>query len=94
MKLLYRTSEAKAALGCGNTKLYRLINDGTLDARRFGNRTYITADSLEAFAASLKPVVTPTMAKEGHGVSPDTQPLPGQRRPRAKPQEDEPGAAG
>jgi excisionase family DNA binding protein len=65
-KLLYRTSEAKAALGCGTTRLYELINNGTLEARRFGKRTYITADSLEAFVASLKPVVTPTMAKAQH----------------------------
>jgi len=91
-KFLYRTSEAKAALGVGNTRLYELINNGTLDARRLGHRTYITADSLEAFAASLKPVMTPTMAKAGPGVSPDTQPLPRHRRSRAKPQEDEPGA--
>jgi hypothetical protein len=32
MKLLYRTSEAKAALGVGTTKLYEVINNGTLDA--------------------------------------------------------------
>jgi len=80
-KFLYRTSEAKLALGCGNARLYELINNGTLDARRFGKRTYVTADSLEAFVASLKPVVTPTMARAE------------QQRPGAKPQEDEPGAA-
>jgi excisionase family DNA binding protein len=85
-KFLYRTSEAKAALGCGNTKLYRLINNGTLDARRFGKRTYITAESLEAFVASLKPIVTPTMAKAEH------EKWSGHRRPRAKPGEEEPGA--
>jgi excisionase family DNA binding protein len=62
MKLLYKSSEAKAALGVGNTTFYRLINDGSLDARRFGRRTYITAESLEALVDSLKPVVTPTMA--------------------------------
>jgi excisionase family DNA binding protein len=86
-KYLYRTSEAKAALGCGNTKLYQLINDGTLDARRFGKRTYITAQSIEAFVASLKPVVTPTLAKAEHGR------WSGHRKLRPKPQEDEPGAA-
>jgi excisionase family DNA binding protein len=66
-KYLYRTSEAKAALGCGTSKLYALINNGTLDARRFGKRTYITAESIEALVASLKPVVTPTLAKAGRG---------------------------
>jgi hypothetical protein len=84
-KFLYRTSEARAALGCGTTRLYDLINKGLLEARRLGHRTYITAESLEAFVASLKPVVTPTMAKAEH------EKWSGHRRPRAKPQEDEPG---
>ena len=52
-KYLYRTSEARAALGIGTQKLYDLINNGTLDARKLGHRTYITAESLEAFVASL-----------------------------------------
>ena len=64
MKLLYRTSEAKAALGVGTTKLYELINNGTLDGRRFGRRTYITGTSIEALVGALKPVITPTMAAE------------------------------
>jgi hypothetical protein len=66
-------------------KLYDLINNGTLDARRFGKRTYITAASLEAFVASLPPLVTPTMAKAEHDR------WSGRNRP--KPQEGEPGAA-
>jgi hypothetical protein len=66
-KFLYRTSEAKAAIGCGTSKLYSLINSGVLEARRFGHRTYITGASLEAFVASLPRVVTPTMAKAGPG---------------------------
>jgi Helix-turn-helix domain len=64
------TSEAKAALGCGNTKLYDLINRGLLDAVRFGKRTYITATSLEALVASLPPVVTPTMEARGASLPP------------------------
>ena len=86
-KFLYRTSEAKAALGCGTTKLYDLINKGVLEARRLGKRTYITAASLEAFVASLPPVVTPTMARAEH------EKWSRPPRPRPKPQEDEPGAA-
>jgi hypothetical protein len=85
-KFLYRTSEAKAAIGCGTTKLYELINSGVLDTRRSGRRTYITAASLEAFVASLPPVVTPTMAKAEHDR------WSGRGKPRPKPQEDEPGA--
>ncbi len=62
-KLLYRASEARAAIGCGVTKFYELVNNGALDARRFGRRTYITGASLARFVETLKPVVTPTMAK-------------------------------
>ncbi len=85
-KFLYRTSEAKAALGCGTTKLYELINNGVLDTRRFGKRTYITAASIEAFVASLPPVVTPTMAKAEHDR------WSGHRRASPNPQGGEPGA--
>jgi excisionase family DNA binding protein len=66
-KLLYRTSEAKVALGVGTSRLYQLINDGTLKARRLGKLTYIEAASLETYVDSLPPVVTPTLAK----ASPD-----------------------
>jgi len=88
VKFLYGTSEAKKALGCGTTKLYDLINSGILEARRLGRKTYITAESLEAFVASLPPVVTPTMAKAEHDRWSGAR-----RRPQPKPQEDEPGAA-
>lgn len=77
-KLLYRASEARAAIGCGVTKFYELINNGTLDARRFGRRTYITGASLERFVEALKPAVTPTMAKaalEAQAEGGDPQPL-------------------
>lgn len=76
--LLYRASEARAAIGCGVTKFYELINDGTLDARRFGRRTYITGESLERFAKNLPSVSTPTMMKErqeAQAGSGDPQPL-------------------
>jgi len=84
-KFLYRTSEAKAAIGCGTTRLYELINDGTLDARRLGNRTYITAESLEAFVASLTRVLTPTMLRAAQERS-------CHKKRRVRAQEVEPGA--
>ena len=65
-KLLYPAREARAAIGCGNQKFYNLINNGTLDARRFGKRTYITGESLERFVASLPEVITPTKARIDH----------------------------
>jgi hypothetical protein len=87
VKFLYPARKARAAIGCGTTKFYTLINNGKLEARRLGHRTYITAASLEAFVASLPPIVTPTMAKAEH----EKWLLP--RGPRPKSQEDEPGAA-
>jgi hypothetical protein len=73
-KYLYTTREAKAALGIGETRLYELINAGVLDARREkkpdgreGRRIYITGDSIEAYAASLKPATTPTMTRDERG---------------------------
>jgi hypothetical protein len=65
-RLLYRSRDAMAAIGCGHTKFYDLINTGILDARRFGKRTYITVESLEAFVASLPRAVPPTIAKAEH----------------------------
>lgn len=85
-KLLYRTSEAKAAIGCGTTKLYELINNGMLEARRLGRKTYITAESLERFVASLAPVVTPTMARAKHAKWSGRR-----RKPRAKQEDSDPG---
>jgi excisionase family DNA binding protein len=88
-KFLYTTREAKAALGCGETRLYELIHDGTLDARRWGRRVYITGDSIEAFAASLKPAITPTMtAKAEHHED-----WPRRRKARPEYEEDSPDAA-
>jgi hypothetical protein len=86
-RLIYPSREARAALGCGLTKYYQLINSGKLDAVEFGKRTYITGESLLKLVESLERVVTPTMAKSEHDR------WSGHSRPRAKPQEDEPGAA-
>lgn len=85
-RFYYRTGEAKKLIPCGTTKLYELINTGKLEARRFGRLTMITGESLEALVASLPRVETPTMLRAKHAKR------SGQRKPRAKPQE-EPGAA-
>jgi hypothetical protein len=79
-RLLYRSREAMAAIGCGHSKFYDLINSGVLDARRFGARTYITAESLEAFVASLPRAITPTLAKAAHDR------WSGHYKPQPKPQ--------
>jgi excisionase family DNA binding protein len=45
--------EARIATGIGRTKLYAAINAGRLKARKFGKRTIILHDDLNAFLASL-----------------------------------------
>jgi excisionase family DNA binding protein len=42
--------------GIGRTKLYDLIREGRLDARKLGARTLVTVASLDALLASLPPV--------------------------------------
>jgi len=51
--LAYRIVDAKRRIGVGTTRLYELIGAGHLDARKTGNRTLITAESLRQYVASL-----------------------------------------
>ncbi len=51
--LAYRIDDAKRRIGVGTTRLYELIGAGHLDARKAGNRTLITAESLRQYVASL-----------------------------------------
>lgn len=44
---------AFAMLGCGTTKGHDLINAGLLDARKLGEKTLITMESIRALAANL-----------------------------------------
>jgi excisionase family DNA binding protein len=53
MKLGYSVPEACDAVPCGKTKLYELIANGKLDARKVGATVIITAESLKAFHAAL-----------------------------------------
>ena len=46
--------EVQTATGIGRTNLYKAINSGALKARKFGKRTIILRDDLNAFLASLK----------------------------------------
>lgn len=50
-------TEACAIVGIGRTKLYALLAEGRITARKAGTRTLIEAVSLNAWAASL-PVAT------------------------------------
>lgn len=46
-------ADATKIYGIRRTKLYELIGAKKLDARKAGNRTLITAESLRAYVASL-----------------------------------------
>ena len=46
-KLAYRIPEACAAVGLGRSKLYELINDGTIKTSLIGGRRVVPAKELE-----------------------------------------------
>jgi len=52
-RALYSPRETETLLSVSHAQLYRLIGAGRLDARKIGSRTLITAESIEAFLASL-----------------------------------------
>lgn len=62
IKLAYTIPQACDASGIGRTRLYELVSEGLLEARRCGGRTLIPAASLIAYVASLPPA--PICAKE------------------------------
>lgn len=39
--------------GIGRTKLYELLSDGKIEARKLGTRTLVLTESVERFLASL-----------------------------------------
>ncbi|MDE2301698.1 MAG: helix-turn-helix domain-containing protein [Sphingomonadales bacterium] len=49
--LAYSVSEACRVSTLGKTRLYQLISEGRLEARKIGSRTLIPADSLRALIA-------------------------------------------
>jgi excisionase family DNA binding protein len=51
--LAYTIAGACRAAGVGRTKLYSLISEGEIEARRCGSRTLVPAESLRAFIARL-----------------------------------------
>jgi excisionase family DNA binding protein len=46
-------TEAVRASGIGRTRLYELIRDGRIDARKDGSRTLVMPKSLRKYIASL-----------------------------------------
>ena len=45
--------DVMAALNCGRTKVYALIEDGQLVRVRLGSKAYVTRESLDALIANL-----------------------------------------
>jgi excisionase family DNA binding protein len=52
-RALYPIKEAERILGVSRAHVYRLIGAGKLDARKIGNKTVITAASIEALITDL-----------------------------------------
>jgi hypothetical protein len=48
-------ADTKRHIGLGHTKVYELIGQGILDARKAGKKTLITGESIRAYIASLPP---------------------------------------
>jgi len=52
-KLLYSLEEVAIILDCKKTKIYHLLSDKNIIAKKFGKRTLVTAESLHAFIEGL-----------------------------------------
>jgi len=52
-RALYTPRETRHILSISHAQLYRLIGRGSLDARKIGRSTYVTATSIEGFLAGL-----------------------------------------
>lgn len=53
MQISLTIQEACVESGIGRTSLYAAINEGLLPAKKFGRKTIILRQDLEAFLASL-----------------------------------------
>lgn len=52
-KLAHSVKDSASILGIGITKIYQEIGEGRLKARKFGNRTLITAEALSEWLNAL-----------------------------------------
>ena len=65
--LAYTIAEACRALRIGRTKLYSLIGDGKLRARKNGRRTIIMYDDLRRLLDALPEIRSKARPHEGQG---------------------------
>lgn len=54
MQVSMSIEDVRVITGIGRTKIYQAINSGKLQARKFGKRTIILKDDLDAFLANLE----------------------------------------
>jgi len=58
-RMLYGTKETEALLSVSHAQPYHLISAGRLDVQKIGSRTFITAELIIEFLASLPKLVRP-----------------------------------
>lgn len=63
MQLSYSVQEVCRLTGIGQTKIYEAINDGLLPAKKFGRRTLILHENLDAFLKNLDDLKNATSQK-------------------------------
>jgi hypothetical protein len=71
-KIRFTTSEAKAALGIGNTKFWSLVKAGELQRYFDGNKAYISAESLKRYDLNCRANTTPPDGKR-RGAEPGSK---------------------
>jgi excisionase family DNA binding protein len=65
--LVFTIAEACRALGIGKTKLYSLIDDGRLPARKIGRRTVMVFEDLRRLLDGLPEMPGKSIQNEGDG---------------------------
>jgi excisionase family DNA binding protein len=60
--------EAGRLLGVNRTRIYRLIADGLIDARKIGRRTLITMKSIRDYASALPKAQIGVGARQARGA--------------------------
>ncbi len=59
-KISLTIQDVSKTTGIGRTKIFELIREGQLPARKIGTRTIILAEDLKAFLDTLPPAGRPT----------------------------------
>lgn len=79
-QVLFTVTQARTALGgIGKETIYKLMDEGWLEAVKLGGRTMVRADSIRALPARLAPY------KAGKDPRPQNQPNPDRQPSRRAP---------